>query len=82
MAYEYRPGMKMYEAVWERDGERVHSWAMHAANAADVVAEAEAFFAEHPEDDFRRDGTTVRVGIIRRADDGTFFTDFENMTDT
>jgi hypothetical protein len=82
MAYKYRPGMKMYEALWERDGERVLSWSMHAASEADVIAEAEAFFAEHPEHDIpsRLDGTTVRVGIISGAD-GTFFTKFNDTLD-
>jgi hypothetical protein len=23
MAHEYRPGMKMYQVIWERDGKRV-----------------------------------------------------------
>jgi hypothetical protein len=61
--YEWRPGMKMYEAVWERDGKRVWVWSMHAANEQDVIAFAEAFFLEHPELEFpgRLPGTTVRV---------------------
>ena len=66
MVYEYRPGMKMYEAIWERDGKPVGVWCMHAANEADVLSEAQAFFAEHPEYDFPggRDGTKVRVRIF------------------
>ena len=62
MAYEYRPGMKMYEVVWERDGKRVGTFCTHAANEADALSEAEAFFAEHREHDFPggRDGTTAR----------------------
>jgi hypothetical protein len=73
MTYEYQAGMKMYEAVWERDGKRVGVWCMHAANEADVLSEAQAFFAEHPEYDFAggRDGTTVRVGIV--GGDGSIF---------
>jgi hypothetical protein len=37
-----------------------------AANEADVLSEAQAFFAEHPEYDFPggRDGTTIRIGIV------------------
>jgi hypothetical protein len=82
MAYEYRPGMKMYEAIWERDGERVLGWCMHAANEADVLIEVKAFFAEHPELDIPggRDGTTVRIGIIGRVD-GTMFANFKDMPD-
>jgi hypothetical protein len=82
MAHEYKPGMKMYEAVWERDGERVLVWCMHAASEADVISEVEAFFAEHPEHEIPsgREGTTVRVGIIGRVS-GTMFTNFKDMPD-
>jgi hypothetical protein len=64
MAYEYRPGMKMYQVVWEQDGERVATVALHAADEADARLRAEAHFAEHPELDFDRTGTTVRVRVI------------------
>jgi hypothetical protein len=69
MAYEYQPGMKFYQAIWERGGECVGTWSMHAANEADVLSEAESFFAEHPEHGFPREGTTVRVCIVSRAGD-------------
>jgi hypothetical protein len=49
MAYEYRPGMKMYQVVWERDGERVATHALHAADEADARSRAEASLAKHPE---------------------------------
>jgi len=42
---------------------------MHAANEADVLSEAQAFFAEHPEHDFGHDGTTVRVRVVGRLDE-------------
>jgi len=38
----WRPGMKMYQAV----GERVATYAVHAADEADALSTAEAFFAE------------------------------------
>ena len=64
MAHEYRPGMKFYQVVWERDGERLATCALHAAKEADALSRAEARYAEHPEDDFDRSGTTVRVRVI------------------
>jgi hypothetical protein len=64
MAYEYRPGMKMYQVVWERDGERVATHALHAADEADARSRAEASLAKHPEYGFDRTGTTVRVRVI------------------
>jgi len=42
----------MYEIVWERDGRCVGTYCVHAANEADALSHAEAFFAEHPEHDF------------------------------
>jgi hypothetical protein len=39
----------MYQAIWRCDGEVVGMFYMHAANEADVRAEATAFLAEHPE---------------------------------
>jgi hypothetical protein len=60
--HEYRPGWKMYQVVWERDGERLATYALHAAN--DALSRAEASLAEHPEHDFDRTGTTVRVRVI------------------
>jgi hypothetical protein len=64
MAHEYRPGWKMYQVVWERDGERLATYALHAANEADAPSRAEASLAEHPEHDFDRTGTTVRVRVF------------------
>jgi len=83
MPHEYRPGMKMYEIVWQRDGRRVGTYCVHAANEADALSHAEAFFAEHPEHDFPggRDGATARAGIVGGVD-GTIFTKFEDMPDT
>jgi hypothetical protein len=62
--HEYRPGWKMYHVVWERDGERLATYALHAANEADALSRAEASLAEHPEHDFDRTGTTVPVRVI------------------
>jgi hypothetical protein len=39
-----RPGMKMYQVVWERDGERIYTCALHAADEADARSRAEARF--------------------------------------
>jgi hypothetical protein len=82
MPHEYRPGMKMYEVVWERAGKRVGIYCVHAANEADALSHAEAFFAEHPEHDFPggRDGTTARAALVGCVD-GTIFTNFEDMPD-
>jgi hypothetical protein len=60
----WRQGMKMYQAVWERDGERVATYALPAADEADALSTAEAFFAEHPEFNFPRDGVTARARVI------------------
>jgi hypothetical protein len=67
MAHHYRPGMKMYQVVWERDGERIHTCALHAADEADARSRAEAMLAgpaDIPEYSFDRAGTTVRVRVI------------------
>jgi hypothetical protein len=64
MALDYRPGMKMYQVIWERDGEHIATRALHAADEADARSRAEASFAKHPDHDFDRTGTTVRVRII------------------
>jgi hypothetical protein len=64
MAHDFRPGMKMYQVVWERDGERIATHALHAADEADARSRAEASLAKHPEHDFDRTGTTVRVRVI------------------
>jgi hypothetical protein len=64
MAHEYRPGMKMYQVIWERDGKRVLTYALHAADETDAQSTAEAFLIEHPEYDFPRTGTAVRVRVI------------------
>jgi hypothetical protein len=65
MAHEYyRRGWKFYEVIWERDGERLATHALHAADEADALSRAEARRAEQPEDDFDRSGTTVKVRVI------------------
>jgi hypothetical protein len=65
MAYDYRPGMKMYQVIWERNGERIATYALHAADEADARSKAEISLTEgHPEQDFDRTGTTVRVRAI------------------
>jgi hypothetical protein len=64
MALEYRPARNMYEVIWERDGERIYTHALHAADEADARSKAEASFVEHPEHDFDRTRTTVLVRVI------------------
>jgi hypothetical protein len=75
--------MQMYEAVWESDGERMVGLCVHAMNEADALAQAEVFFAEHPEHDIpgRREGMTVRVGAVVRVDGGSFKTIFKETPD-
>jgi hypothetical protein len=63
MAFKVQPGMKMYEVVWERDGEKLCVVILHAADEAGAISRAEETFAEHPETDFDRGGTTVRARI-------------------
>lgn len=60
----YQPGMKMYQVIWERDGERLCTLSTHAADEAGAISIAEAIFADHPELNFPRDGATVRVRVI------------------
>jgi hypothetical protein len=64
MAHEYRPGTKMHEIVWERGSKCVGKYYVHAASETDAISHAEAFFAEYPEHDFGRDGTTINVRIV------------------
>ena len=67
MAHHYRPGMKMYLVVWERDGEPMLRYALHAADETDARLRAEASLAELADIqkfDFDRAGTTVRVDVI------------------
>jgi hypothetical protein len=64
MAHDYRSGMKMYEVFWERDGAPVSTYALHASDEADARSRAEASLAKHPEFDFDRTGTAVRIRVI------------------
>jgi hypothetical protein len=41
MAHHYRPGMKMYQVIWERDGERGYTCALFAEDEADARSRAE-----------------------------------------
>jgi hypothetical protein len=77
-----RPRRSIYEVVWTHDGERVMSYFTHAADEADALAHAEAFFAEHPEHDVPcgQEGTIVRVGRVITTD-GSFQTVFKEMLD-
>jgi hypothetical protein len=52
MVNDYRPGMKMYEVAWELDGECWSRFATHAANEAEAISKAQAYFDQHPENDF------------------------------
>jgi hypothetical protein len=63
MVFRFQAGMKMYEVVWERDGEKLHVAVLHAADEAGAISRAEETFAEHPEIDFDRSGTTVRASL-------------------
>ncbi len=63
MVFKFQPGTKMYEVVWERDGEKLYVAVRHAADEAGDISRAEGTFAEHPEIDFDRSGTTVRARL-------------------
>jgi hypothetical protein len=64
VVHEFRPGMKMYQVSWERDGKRVLTHVLHAADEIDARSKAETDLADHPEYDFDPSGTTVRVRVI------------------
>ena len=67
MAQLSPPGAQMYEAEWQLDGESIVRLYIHATNEAEVLAEAEGFFARFPSLDFRRGhaNTTVNVRLLR-----------------
>jgi hypothetical protein len=70
MAHLYRPGMKMYQVIWERDGGRMYEHIGHAADEADACSRAEASVAELAESqkfNVNRIGITVRVRVITSA---------------
>ena len=64
MAYDYRTGMKMYQVIWERDGERIATVALHASDETDAQSKAETSLTDHAPHDFDRTGTTIRVREI------------------
>jgi hypothetical protein len=64
MPLEYRPSMKMYEVVWERDGECVSRFYVDAASELDAISGAEAFLAEYPKFNFDRSYAAVHVRIL------------------
>jgi hypothetical protein len=64
MAHHYRPGMKMYQVTWERNGEQIRICALHAADEADARSQAETMLADLPGYDFDCAGTTVSVRVI------------------
>jgi hypothetical protein len=55
--------MKMYEVLWQRDGEKLWTMNLHAADEAGAISRAEEVLAEHPELDFDRSDTTVRARL-------------------
>lgn len=38
MAFKFQSGMKIYDVVWERDGEMLHVMVLHAADEAGAIA--------------------------------------------
>ena len=64
MPFEFQSGMKMYEVTWERDGEKLHVVNLHAGDEVGAIVRAEEIFAEHPELDFDRNDTVVRVRLL------------------
>jgi len=63
MAFKFRPGMRMYEVVWERDGQELFVSILHAEDEAGAIFRAKETFAAYPEIDFYRSGTTVRARL-------------------
>jgi len=61
--------MHFYALRYERDGETLATFAVHAADEADAVARADAFFTAHPEHDPRGEGIVFRVGLLVRSND-------------
>jgi hypothetical protein len=46
MAFKFQSGMKMYEVIWERDGEVLFIANLHAANEAGATRQVSAFDPE------------------------------------
>jgi hypothetical protein len=63
MAFKFRPGMRMYEVVWERDGEKLFVSILHAEDEAGAIARAEECLAGSPDMDFDRSGSTVHARL-------------------
>ena len=63
MVFKFQPGMKMYEVVWERDGEKRHVALLQAADETGAISRAEETFAEYPEIDFDPNGATVHARL-------------------
>lgn len=71
MEHESRRGRQYYKAIWERDGQHILTFYMHAADPLDLVQAAEAFLREHPEHEIAgRAGATVRFELVYSDRDG------------
>jgi hypothetical protein len=73
MTFKFRPGMRMYEVVWERDGEKLFVSILHAEDETGAIARAEESLAGLPDIDFDRSGATVHARLYElpfRAEDG------------
>jgi hypothetical protein len=60
MPHEWQLGRKFYQVIWERDGERIMTVALHASDETDAQSKAVAKHAQEVD----RTGTTIRVREI------------------
>jgi hypothetical protein len=65
MAFKFRPGMRTYEVVRERNGEKLFVFTLHAEDEAGAIARAEECLAQSPDMDFDRGGSTVHARLHR-----------------
>src|SRR6202034_1033967 len=59
---EYRPGRKLYEAVWKRNGEEIFRMHMHAIDETSFMEKALAHVTEYQIAD-SLEGTTMEIGF-------------------
>jgi hypothetical protein len=73
MAQRSPPGARMYEVEWQHNGESVGRLYISATNGADVLDQAEDFFARFPALDFRHGCAcaTVNIRLLRLGDTAT-----------
>jgi hypothetical protein len=65
MTSKFQPGMRMYEVVWERDGEKLFVMIHHAEDDTGAIERAEEILAGTPDMDFDRRGAAVHARLHR-----------------